>query len=217
MTPLIGSLFDSVEAQIDAIGFKAKKAKSRFIRKREGITDQFYLTRSFYLDYYCICPSIGIRIEQVEKIFHQTSGVEKKHQGNNSTMGAEVGDLMGGRSLDCQYILKNEEGIPAVVEQVVSVFQNFALPFYERWSSLAAIDSELNDDPSRKTIYRGMNWDRCSTGAIVARLTGRPDYEKIAAFYTEVMKKDNRGFYFKYFESLLKSLEAVAPGSGINQ
>ncbi len=36
-----------------------------------------------------------------------------------------------------------------------------------------------------------------------------------AASYTDVMTRDNKGFYLRRFEALLKSLENVVPGSGL--
>ena len=65
------------------------------------------------------------------------------------------------------------------------------------------------------TSHRGLAWFRCSTGIIVAKLVGRPDYEQLAAFYLDVMTRDNKGFYLKRFQPLLKSLESVEAGSGL--
>lgn len=48
----------------------------------------------------------------------------------------------------------------------------------------------------------------------MARLLGRPNYQELAAFYVDVMTRDNKGFYLKRFQALLKSLDAVEPGSG---
>ncbi|MGO9108783.1 MAG: hypothetical protein ACLP9L_06080 [Thermoguttaceae bacterium] len=50
----------------------------------------------------------------------------------------------------------------------------------------------------------------------MARLLGRPDYEQLAAFYTDVMTRDNKGFYLWRFQALLKSLQGVEPGRGLS-
>ncbi len=42
-----------------------------------------------------------------------------------------------------------------------------------------------------------------------------PDYEKLLQKYTEIMKKDNKGFYIKWFEPLTKSFENIPPGTGL--
>ena len=63
----------------------------------------------------------------------------------------------------------------------------------------------------RRLHQRGVAWFRCSTGLIVAKLLGAPGYETLASFYVDVMKRDNKGFYLKYFKSLLTSLEDVKP------
>jgi hypothetical protein len=52
---------------------------------------------------------------------------------------------------------------------------------------------------------------RCSTGIIVAKLVGRPNYDEVAAYYLKALTKSGKGFYLKWFEPLLKFLETVKP------
>jgi len=98
--------------------------------------------------------------------------------------------------------------------RIASVFREFAFPYFERWGDLVAIDVELNDKPAERTPHRGIPWERCSKGIIVARLVGRPNYDQLAVFYTEVMTQNSKGFYLKRFQALVKSLRSVDAGSG---
>lgn len=204
---LKAALFGSVGKRLAEFGFEPKLARDGFIRVHDGVADQFQLACKDAKTGYRIQPSVGVRIERVEQIFHQTSGFERKFHDNTSTMGTSVGTLLGGSPRACQFLLDSDSDIPSVTESVVGVFRDTALPYFEQWRLLSRIDAELNDDPAKRTVHRGLAWFRCSTGIIVAKLVGRTNYEQLATFYTDVMRKDNKGFYFERFDSLLRSLE----------
>ncbi len=130
-------------------------------------------------------------------------------------MGARVGSLLRGSPRASEFRLEYEAEIASVTEEILNVFREFVLPYFDRWGSLAAIDAELNDQPTERTPHRSLAWFRCSTGIIVAKLVNRPDYARLVAIYTDVMTRDNRGFYFNRFQALVKWLESVVPGSAL--
>ena len=212
-TPLKVALFDSVRPHLVADGFELSRKYYKFIRRHDGISDWFYLVCPNAKPGHWVKPAVGVRIERVEQIYHQTSMFQKKYQSGTPTMGTMVGILLGGDSLSCRFLLRSKSDIPGIVEKIIPLFREVALPYFERWSSLSAIDAELNDKPGKRTPHSALAISRCSTGIIVAKLVGRPDYERLAAFYTDVITKDNKGFYLKWFLPLLKSLESVAPDS----
>jgi hypothetical protein len=214
-TPLKTALFESVRKRLATYGFELHLGNHKFVRRHDGITDVFQLPCKDAKPGYRVQPNVGVRIDLVEEIFHQTSGFEPKFRDGTSTMGNSVGSLIGKSSRDCEFLVETDADVPAVTEKVIEVFRDFAIPYFNKWRSLQAIDAELNDDPASKTKHRGLAWFRCSTGLIVARLLGRTDYEKLAEIYTEIMTKDNKGFYLKWFLPLRKSLEEIELGSGI--
>jgi hypothetical protein len=211
------ALFNSLCSELTKHEFSLKAAKDSFVRRRGEVTDLFQLVCLDGKPGYRIQPNTGVRIERIEELFHQTSGFEPKYQKDTPTMGSSVGILLNGDSRTCEFLLESEAEVAFVAEKIVGVFREFALPYFERWGSLQAIDAELNDKPAERTPQRALAWFRCSTGIIVARLLGRHDYEQLAAFYTDVMTRDNKGFYLKRFQALLKSLESVEPGCGLSR
>ncbi|MGO8689606.1 MAG: hypothetical protein ACLQLG_08220 [Thermoguttaceae bacterium] len=211
------ALFTSLHPELAKHGFALKATKDRFVRRHGDVTDFFQLVCLNAKPGYRIQPNTGVRIERVEELFHQSSGFDPKHRKHTATMGNSVGILLNGRSRTCEFLLESESEVGPVAEKIMDVFREFALPYFERWGSLKAIDVELNDTPTKPTPHRGLAWFRCSTGIIVARLLGRPDYEQLVAFYTDVMARDNKGFYLGPFQALLKSLENVEPGSGLSR
>jgi hypothetical protein len=185
-----------------------------FVRQRGGVRDIFQVVILDGKPGYRIQPNVGIRIEKVEDLFHKTSGFEPRYQKKTATMGNSVGAYLEGNSQACEFLLESESDIKTISDKILGVFREFALPFFNQWGSLLAIDKELNDNPTQLTSHRALAWFRCSTGVIVAKLVGRADYEKLVTIYMEAMKADNRGFYLKKFQSLLQSLEAIEADGG---
>jgi hypothetical protein len=213
-THLKASLFETVRRQLLGYGFKLNSARDNFVRRRDGITDIFQITCLDTEHGYRIQPGVAVRLEEVEHIFHRTSGFDSRYQQDTPTMGAPVGAILSGNVRACEFLVESDLAVASVAEDIGRVFREIALPYFEHWSSLQAIDLELNERPADTTVHRALAWFRCSTGIIVAKLLGRPDYARLAAFYTEVMTQDNKGFYFKRFKSLLESLETVEPVTG---
>jgi hypothetical protein len=205
------AIFDAVDSRISQYGFTLKRSKERFERKRDGIRDLFQLVCPNDIPGYRIHPDVGMRFEIVEEIFHKTSGWNPKYQKDTPTIGAGVGHIIADDNRKCEFRLKTEEDVPPVADKLADVFRNFALPYYEKFSSLQAIDAEFNNSPTERTRNRSGGWLRCSTGIIVARLVGRPDYDELAKIYTRVMEQVDGGFYLKTFCALLESLQSIEP------
>jgi hypothetical protein len=217
--PLKVALLEALQQQVAGEGFKLDMKMSSLTRRRGGVRDSFMVQvktlgapkpGGLHAE-----PEVGVRIDRVEDIFHLTSGFEPKYQGGTSTMGAPVAVTLGKDRLAYRFQLESYAEVYSVADQLLRVLQEAALPYFERWGSLAAIDAELNNDPGKRSVHRGLAWFRCSTGIIVARLVGRPYYDELAVIYTDVMTRDNNGFYLKRFIPLLKSLEAIESGSGL--
>lgn len=216
-TALKTALFDALCRQLAKYDFTFKAKVDNFVRQHDGTLEIFQITCLDGKPGYRIQPGVAVRIEQVENIFHQTSGFESKHQKDTPTMGSSVGILLTGDSRSCEFLLETESEVQSITKKIMDVFHDFALPYFERWGSLTAIDAELNDKPTERTLHRALAWFRCSTGIIVAKLLDRPDYDQLAAYYTEVMTQDNNGFYLKRFQALLESLESVEAESGLGK
>jgi hypothetical protein len=214
---LKAALFGLVGQKLTSSDFTPNEANDSFVRRHNGVVDIFQLVCKDAKPGWRIQPNVAVRIELVEQIFHQTSGFDAQDRKNTPTMGGSVGHFLSGSSRAYEFLLTSDSDVLPVTEQIVRTFQEFALPYFERWGSLHAVDAELNDRPSERTQHRSLAWFRCSTGIIVAKLVGRTDYKRLAAYYSDVMARDNKGFYLKRFQSLLKSLETIEPGSGLSK
>lgn len=192
-------------------GFNLKNGKDSFIRRDDGRTDVFQLV---FLDNkidnksgWRIQLSIGVRVEVIEEIFHRTSGFAPKYRGDTVTIGDFAGNLLFGDDEKLEFPLNSLDDIDPVASRLVAVFYDFALFYFDKFKSIAEIDDELNSNPHEKNQNRVVPWLRCSTGAIAAKLTGRPNYREVIEIYTERMRISDKGFYLKRFEALLESLD----------
>jgi hypothetical protein len=203
------ALFEAVGSHVRAHGFEARLTKDRFVRLRDGRTDIYQLVCLDGKPGWRIQPNVGVRIERVEEIFHQTSEFEPKYQGDTPTIGGSVGAITAGNSRACEFLLESQSDVELVAGNISKLFDDFAIPYFEKFSSLAAIDAELNDRPTDRTPNRGATWLRCSTGVIVAKLVGRPNYDDLVETYREVLRNSDKGFYLKFFDPLVESLKSV--------
>ena len=206
-------LLVAVGDELSASGYQPKPAKHGFVRKQEAAV---WIYQLVFLENgigWRIQPSVGIRIERVEEIFHRTSGFEIKYQKDTLTIGGFIGSIRGGTNRDCEFLLNKEEDIPQVADALIRILHDFAVPWFERFSSLPAIDAELNDKPSERTPNRVAPWLRCATGSIVARLVDRPNYDELVAIYVDAMRSSDKGFYLERYQALLDWLarEDVSP------
>ena len=196
-------LLTAVASRLNDVGFKLKSAKDSFVRDVDASS---YIYQLLFLDSkmgWRIQPSVAVRLERVEEIFHQTSGFEAKYQGDTPTIGGFVGSIIADTNRDCEFRLDGEDEVPQVADAIVRVFHEFAEPYFERFSSLAAIDVELNDKPTARTPNRVAPWLRCATGSIVAKLVGRPDYDSLIESYLDTMRTSDKGFYLARYQALL--------------
>ena len=210
-TPLLRALIASLAKKLEREGFS--NFGQRFWRTDGRVRHDYNFTSPQYGGMYRIQAGVGVRHERVEDLFHRSSGFDPEFHAGTVTMGVMISTLKGGGVRGCEYLLGTTEQVDEVAEKVVHELHECGPPYFERWSSLDRIDAELNDDPFRRSIHRSLAWFRCSTGSIVARLVNRSNYRELVATYREIMSKDNKGFYYKWFDRLLSDLEDVSPGS----
>jgi hypothetical protein len=152
---------------------------------------------------YRVSPSVGVRFEEVEKIFHRTSGYDRPNQKASATVGIDLWRVFGREQY--QVTLSDEAGLAAAVARIVAIFHEKAEPYFTQFSTLAAVDAAVNDHPGDDCVHRDMAWLRCSTGVVVARLVGRQDYDQLVSIYQETVRKKSPQLLPR-FESLLSDL-----------
>ena len=202
-------LMRTLEPSMAARGFPLVKSKQWFQRKQPGLKQIYGVEFLLYVEY-SVRPWISMRIDEVEKIFHRTSGIEKKYQGSSATLGIWLWQLIGKRSGDYEqfrYDLGHVDQVPVIAFWIESAFVTEAAPWFGEHSTVAVVDSVINKDPDKFGVYHFFPWSQYAHGLIAARLNQRPDYDELAATYSKAMKRISKGFYSDRFEALVRDLE----------
>ncbi|MCP3898402.1 MAG: hypothetical protein GY707_01560 [Desulfobacteraceae bacterium] len=208
MKELKSKLIERITKNITETGFKLIKGKGWYIRGDGDITEKFWVVFYDTPLGYRVVPSVAIRIEQIEKVFHLSSNFEKKYQKHTSTIESEIWRWQGDQD-KYQYNLEVDEDIDLVVANLLCDFNGLCQEFYENYSSIDAVDALLNDDPEQNSVFQLLDYSRCSHGVIVAKLNGRKNYTEVATIYANRMKSVNKGFYYKWFGPLLEILDEM--------
>jgi hypothetical protein len=217
------ALLEAVEAELKPRGFTReinKKAGRRaltsvsvaFVRADKQRTERFHLRVSSERSGYSVSPSVGVRFEEVEKIFHRTSGYDRPNQKESTTVGLDLWRVFGREHY--QVIVSSEADLKAAAARVVAIFEEKAEPYFAQFRTLAAVDAAVNDKPGEDCVHREMEWLRGSTGLIVAGLVGRANYDQLVPLYLETVRKKSPHLLPR-FESLLTDLKK--PGSAVKR
>lgn len=197
-------LVATLAPRMAARGFPLVKSKQWYQQKQPGLKRIYNLDFINYVDY-VVQPGIRMRIDEMEKIFHRTSGFEKKYQSGH-TIGISLMSYVRDHK-QFRYDLGDVDQVPLVASQIESAFDTVAAPWFEKYSTVAALDALLNTEPDKLSIYYLAEWLRCAFGLIAARLNQRPDYEELAVTYSKAMKRISKGFYSDRFEALVRDIE----------
>ena len=84
-----------------------------------------------------------------------------------------------------------------------------ATAYYRRFSTVTAVDDELNRTPRVLNVNRSIPHFRCSAGIIAAKLVDRPNLAELADIYCDVLANSDRGFYLPTFKALLADLATM--------
>jgi hypothetical protein len=204
-------VLEALEAQLKPSGFKLVKSGQRLTQVSGNRTNILLFAVLDDRGSYRISPSVCIRFEQVENIYHRTSGFEPEYQKGTHTLGIDLPELYGKGGYELP--LNDETIVDVTVWRLMTIFRKKAEPYYKQFSTLFAVDAAFNDEPLKPCVHAGMPSHRCSVGAIVAKLTGRKNYDELVSIYHGILEKDNGGFYLPAFEALLNDLKSVPAGS----
>jgi hypothetical protein len=160
-------------------------------------------------------PAIGIRSETIERIFHQTSTFAPQYHSGTSTIGASLVNLEGVGLREYRCPITTDDDVLPVVERLMVLFETKAIPYFERYRSLEAIDHLLNDQLDERVPGCSFGLPRETRGLIVAKLVDRPNYQELVEFYRSRIVKVSSGFHVPQFEALVVSLEALQPAAAL--
>lgn len=99
-----------------------------------------------------VLADVAVRVDEIEVLVNADNKLlttaEKRE---TATIGAEIGFLTTGEQL--RWTVASAEDVPAVTEQVLRVFRDVALPYFERFAEWGAVLDILRADESEASIH----------------------------------------------------------------
>lgn len=187
-------------------GFRWRASVQGFCRQQPGVLHMFQI-RFIPTAGGRVVPAVGIRIDRVEALLHRASGLEERFARDTMTIGAEVGSLLDSGPVEIP--VATPEDVPRAVNVATGLFDAVAIPYFDTYSSLEAVDHLLNDDPSATTPHSPSEWLRASTGLVVATLSRSRDFSALEQTYRSKVARLDRGFYLPQFDVLVADLRTV--------
>lgn len=201
------ALFEELRRPCEAAGFKYIRTKEWFVRDSPGVREVFALGFAVY-DWLEVIPGLSLRVDEVETIFHRTSGFEKKYQAQTAALTATLRSLAGDET-GYSYRVTGAADVRGAAGRLENDFREVVLPYFAENASLSRIDELLNSDPEAPSRHNLNEYHRCAYGLIVAHLCQRKDYARLAEVYRRKMAATNNGFFSPRLDALLSDLAAM--------
>jgi hypothetical protein len=183
--------------------FNLLRSKGEFVRTREDGWFKYSLVFLVRDEGWEVNPTMSLRNNLVEDIYHKISGFERKYQKGTPTLATSFENYINdGR--EYRFFIFSEDEIDEVVSGLFDLFERVALPFYQKYQSIENIDRGLNEKPDDSSltglIFKGFK------GLIVAKLINRSDYKDLVEMYFGHYQQFADGFYLSDFEKLISEL-----------
>jgi hypothetical protein len=189
-------------------GFKFLKSRGVFLGQNKDFNPSFSLSEVDTGNGVEIRPMAGLRAEQVEGIVNRAAAdVDPTAAKYGATLGSEIGRISG--EIDrWRPMVKTEQDFDSAAALLTEAFTERALPFYEKYSKLAAIDQHVNSDPEKPAMLCAVHMHRAQVGVVVARLLHRPDLPRLIDGHRRFLRFiDERDL--PEFENFLARLEEL--------
>jgi hypothetical protein len=189
-------------------GYRLSKSACEFTKKTDFGWNKYQIVLLIRDNGWELKPSLLVRFDVVENLFHQISDFDKKYQKGTPTIGTSIEDLCNSSVTSTRFELTNESQINGVVSGLAQLFENVAVPFFERYNNLSSIDEKLNsnvkDTSLTGDIFKG------TKALITAKLTRRNDFDELATMYKSYYESFADGFYLPEYLRLRELLKSYA-------
>ncbi len=200
-------LFARVGRELSPMGFKLVKSRRRFERRRGPVADAFTLTLLRASAGTRIQPGVNIRYEELDRIYHQVSGARPADRVHHAAISFGIATVFGDRAR-YEVMLAGLNRVDDAGTALMRIFEDVALPFFDRHSTIADVDRLYNEDPSSSLArhYLLHHFARCAYATIAAKLVGNPRYDEITRIYAAFLQEVGGGYRATDYEKLRELL-----------
>ena len=146
---------------------------------------------------------IGVGIIEIQRITYWIIEEKKMTENFGNTIGSGTSDYFN--KLNYHYYIRAEEDIKEWGKVVNKFYEEYAVPFFEKYNSVNAVDKLLNEHPIVKVIYcDDLSW-RIIKGLISAKLNQNPKYQELRDYYKSEVESKFQGYFM--YEKCMKVIE----------
>jgi hypothetical protein len=199
-------LLNSLDSTLRNDGFKLNKSAAEFTKKT---IDGWCKYQIIFLErgYWELIPGMLVRNDTVENIFHETSEFNNQDKNRTPTIGTSVENYLHDQTGNFRLVLKDETEIPAAANSLISIYYNYASPFFKKYEDINEIEKDVNADINDTSltgpIFKG------TKGIILAKLCNRENYTNLQRCYYEYYSNFSKGFYLPSFKKLTDYLKEI--------
>ncbi|WP_156305427.1 hypothetical protein [Sphingobacterium endophyticum] len=194
-----------IDKKLNAFGYNLSKSACDFTKKTDFGWNKYQIVFLIREDGWELKPSLLVRFDVVENLFHQISGFDKKYQKGTPTIGTSIESFKSYLNTKTIFELKNEAQISQVVDGLLELFNSVAVPFLEMFDKLSYIDDKLNSNIEDTSLTGGIF--KGTKALIIAKLLKRQDFDKLESAYQSYYENFSNGFYLPEFLRLKELLK----------
>lgn len=143
----------------------------------------------------CYLKICNIKIQNIEGDIFDENGIY-------DTLGTSTATYFN--ELNYRFKIKTQDDIIEWGKIVRKFYEEYAVPFFEKYNSVDAIDKLLNENPTEKVIYLDdLGW-RIIKGLISAKLNNNPKYNELRDFYKSEVESKFQGYFM--YEKCMKTI-----------
>lgn len=145
----------------------------------------------------------GCYLKICNKLIQSIEGDIFGEKGIYDTLGTGTATYFN--EINYRYKIQTLEDIKEWGKIVRKFYDEYAIPFFEKYNSVDAIDKLLNENPTEKVIYLDdLGW-RIIKGLIAAKLNNNPKYNELQDYYKSEVESKFQGYFM--YEKCMKTIE----------
>jgi hypothetical protein len=189
------------EGFLKPLGYKPKTDPQgcRFIKDDDDIEYRFGYGVANFIDEFYTSPfgSFGFKkIQRIENVIFQEVA-------NYDTLLLNKSEYFN--ELNYRFKIKTQEDIIEWGKIARKFYEEYAVPFFEKYNTIEAIDKLLNEHPTEKVIYLDdLGW-RIIKGLISAKLNSNPKYNELRDYYKSEVESKFQGYFM--YEKCMKTID----------
>lgn len=176
---LSNRLLREVAGKIAGDGFKARVSWQEYYKRENFGKSYFHLSFIRHVDDFHVTADVAIRFDAIENLLNRYRlDLTEKERRESSSMGIDLGNMVEGAQK--RWEVAAPEDVDRAAADIAEWFRKYALPYYERYSTLENALEVFASDERPLSLHCVFNDVRAKNALAVAYLMkNRPLFEEL--------------------------------------